>query len=312
MICRRTPGIDMRRPSIRSDPSIDHSTHDRYDKSYRSDIESARKKIQRNTILQAGCSSVELWRASLNAIVHSRKIFLLAPVFRMSAASTFAPVLNDTDNEDSDHRIANYPRPNNGHLDRSISALSMESGSSGDNDAKRSYAATLMTTSPADSAEPELAITNITSFPVIPSINSGNRVLKAGVGSREHSSSSEDRGSSSTGQTMNGPIERDDDGQKYVGYQSSRLAKLRSEHGGESNGYRDASLRCQLPLPMCLQILGQVMEAKEMAVLGKDKQAKAFAWGQKKGTLRSEFEWRMKDESSQILLLLSEAECVEY
>jgi hypothetical protein len=90
------------------------------------------------------------------------------------------------------------------------------------------------------------------------------------------------------------------------------METLKAYHKGESDGYRDVSLRCHLPLPVCLEILRLSMSPVDLSHLGADKQKKAFTWGQKRETLKSGHDWRMKDESSQLLMLLSGAGCVEY
>lgn len=300
----------MRRPSIRSIRSIDYSIYDK------SDINSARKKIQRNTIIQTGCDSVDLWRASLAAIIQSRKVFLLAPVFK--AAHHIEPVDNTNSQavepDMPDMAQADDFSVDNDQIHRSLSALSLRPGSEQfeETQNKRSYAATLMTTSPTDPTEPVLAITSVSGSPVVPTVQSGTKILRKGASSRGGSSSSQVNSVGHVNGMLEGPIVRDSSPEDYVHYQEDRMEMLRALDGGASNAYRDASLRCQLPLSICIQILQYSMDSKDLAVLGEDKQRKAFAWGQKRETLKIEYDWRMKDESSQLLMLLAGAECVEY
>lgn len=303
---RAASGVGLRRSSLLSVQSMDYSMFDK------SDIQSARKKIQRNTIGHAGCESVDLWRASLAAIIASRKIFLLAPVFKMNNAARSLL-------EENEHSVVSSQNKD-GHADQvdinqlidvpvtderfkhALSSLSLHSGSLDfeDSQSKRSYAATLMTTSPVDSMSPEP--TTPDGIPV-----SHTKILRTSASSRGHSTSFE--GDSSDSSEKSGGYVN---AEEYVRFQQNRMEKLRAYHKGESDGYRDVSLRCHLPLPVCLEILRLSMSPVDLSHLGVDKQKKAFTWGQKRETLKSGHDWRMKDESAQLLMLLSGAGCVEY
>lgn len=115
-----------------------------------------------------------------------------------------------------------------------------------------------------------------------------------------------------TPRAISGPFERVDCEAPFLKFQRQRMEELRDEHGGQSNGYRDVSQRCQLPLPVCVQVLGHAMDARLFSILKPDQQRGAVAWGQKRSTLNDELEWRSKDESYQILSMLSKANCVEF
>ncbi|KAI4723619.1 hypothetical protein E4T48_00234 [Aureobasidium sp. EXF-10727] len=311
---RTTSSAHLRRSSLFSVQSADYSMFDK------SDIQSARKKVQRNTIGHAGCESVDLWRASLSAIIASRKVFLLAPVFKMFNATKLVSEAGEQDVEtalnNNGHAIdidinqaAGMPVTDE-HLERSLNTLSIHSDSVNfeDGQAKRSYASTLMTTSPVDSMNPDLTMPDGTA---VLSSQSSTKILRPSASSRGHFAGSE--GNSSDGnQKIGGYVKPKVSSEEYMQFQRNRMERLKAYHKGESDGYRDVSLRCHLPLSLCLEILRLSMSAVDLSHLGMSKQRKAFTWGQKRETLKSGYEWRMKDESSQLLMLLSGAECVEY
>ena len=279
---RAAPGVHLRRSSLLSVQSMDYSMFDK------SDIQSARKKIQRNTIGHAGCDSVDLWRASLAAIIASRKVFLLAPVFKMNNAARLFLEGNEHNTEPNQNKDGHADRADinqladvpvtDEHFKHALSSLSLHSGSMDfeDSQSKRSYAATLMTTSPVDSMSPEW--TTPDGIPV-----SHTKVLRTSASSRGRSSSSEGH-SSDDSQKSGAHVSAEE----FVRFQQNRMEKLKAYHKGESDGYRDVSLRCHLPLPVCLEVLRLSMSPVDLSHLGADKQKKAFTWGQKRETLKNE------------------------
>ena len=295
-----------RRASVRSVHSIEYSIYDK------SDITSARKKIQRNTIILAGCQGVELWQAALKAIAYSRLIYTIAPEPRQPKIThnPFQHTLTEKmdarsgaemDLSSSQASLGSYEDVGNSWycqgLRRSLPPI--DEG----NRSRRSYAANLVETSPRDSDEPVLAITEVTNTPTLPVVvRHGDRT--ATDWSR--------RSLNGPSGPLKGPIVRDDGVSPFIQYQQERMARLQISHGGQSDGFRDVSLRCQLPMTTCVKILGYVMSPRDFSILKPQQQRTAFAWSQKRETLKSELEWRRKDESSQLLMLLSGAECVDY
>ncbi|KAG9947802.1 hypothetical protein KCU85_g5518, partial [Aureobasidium melanogenum] len=310
---RLASGVGLRRSSLFSVQSADYSMFDK------TDIQSARKKIQRNTIGHAGRESVDLWRASLSAIIVSRKVFLLAPVFKTfnatnsiiktgeQNAESIHKKSDDAVQADNDHSV-DMPVVD-GLLEQSLSTLSLHSDSVDfeDNQTKRSYASTLMTTSPVDSLSPEFATADDDA-----TVQSSTKILRTSASSRGRSEGSEKNVSDSGHEKAGRHVKPGTSSEEYARFQKNRMEKVKAYHRGESDGYRDVSLRCHLPLPICLEILRLSMSPVDVCHLGVDKQRKAFTWGQKRETLKSGYDWRMKDESSQLLMLLSGAECVEY
>lgn len=298
--------------------SIDDGVHDKYD------VDSARKKMQRNTIAQeGGGNSVELWHAALGAIASSRKMFLIAPQTGNFAAPEWSSasagesgIRNALDEElsGSVDSLASYD-----NIRRSEESLVHKgmSSSMDDYQNRMSYAATLMTNSSHFNEDPGLAITDITNTRAVPSIQTNFKALSLRGGGAvdalpQASDTTPTNDQQSNFYTLDGPIELDDTVNRYLKYQSKRLSELRDSHDGASDGYRDISLKCQLPLPVCLEVLGYTMDAHDLNILNGDQQRTSFAWGQKRETLREELEWRKKDESWQILMLLGGVECVEY
>jgi len=101
-------------------------------------------------------------------------------------------------------------------------------------------------------------------------------------------------------------------GQKYTERQKQHLASLQRAQGGASNGYRDPSLKCQLPLTVCNLILSFAADEQHLAVLSKRQRTKAFEWGQLHDSLKTEHDWRNRDTASQVWMLLEALECLEY
>lgn len=296
--------------------SVEYSTVDK------SDIDSARKKIQRSTIVQAGCRSVQLWHAALKIIAYSRLIYTIAPNPRKSRCVR-APSSEPFQDLDSRGYMSDAGSMESFEdVKNSFTSLSLRSSLSPIEEShlsKRSYAATLATSSPCNSVSPEVPVmTDVTNTSIFPKVHIGNKTLST---HRKDSSSPElqhDRGNTSSSpvykgqiRSTNGSIERDNSRQSYLDYQARRMCKLQLDHGGQSDGYRDVAMRCQVPLPVCVNILGHAMDSHQFCVLSLQQQRTAIAWGQKHETLRLELDWRRKDESSQILMMLAGAECVD-
>lgn len=291
----------------------------------KSDVNSARKKIQRNTIVQNGCGSVEFWLASLKAVACSRRLFMIAPESRTM------PVVNrrsQLPESSYDGPVAEIDMAGStaslGSCDdirNSLHSMSLKSNLPAIEEtqqSKRTYAATLMTTSPRDPEEPILAITDVENAPTIPTVQSSSKVPSSqrnNCASQEAPEESDgSRKTSSDSESSNAlyvAIERDDSTSPWTDYQARRVTEFAKTHGGQSDGYRDPSFRCQLPIPVGLMVMEYALEAHDMDVLKTQQQKTAYAWGQKRETLRNELEWRRKDESSQILMLLAGAECVD-
>lgn len=298
-----------RRFSIRSVHSVEYSMYDK------SDIDSARKKIQRNTILQSGCSSVELWRAAVKAISVSRLVFLVAPEPGIMSVEENPRACNgsDADMSASIGSFASYD-----DLRNSMHSLTLKHSLSPiEENKRRSYAATLMTTAPRNLDESFLAITDVTNVSAVPKVQSNGKALS--TMHMESPTLAEQHGQPNTKTadqadnffTLNDSTEREDSSSPYIKHQMSRMEKLQDVQGGHSDGYRDLSNRSHLPLNLGVKILSYAMDSHDLSILSEGQRRSAFEWGQKRKTL-SEVEWRRKDESSQLLILLAHAQCVDY
>lgn len=293
-----------------------------YDKA---DMGSARKKIQRNTIVQFGCGSVELWHAALKAIACSRRLYMIAPEFRAISTAVNTNLSHDgaqtKDTPDIDVTGSVGSPASFDDVRRSFHDMSLSNNLSPIDESqqsKRSYAATLMTTSGHSSNDPILAITDVTNTPTIPALHSGVKVLSA---HRKDSATPEQQRKSGDDipispqdgsfMSLQDLVKCDDSIERWTKFQVNRMQELQEEYGGQSDGYRDPSLRCQLPLPVCLLIMSDAMDPHELGILTTQQQRTACAWGQKHEALKNELEWRRKDESSRILMVLSAAECAD-
>lgn len=299
-----------RRSSIRSNLSTDVQVNSA------TDLERARKKVQRSTIMQFGTHNIELWRAGLRVFQISRQVLMLVPTHRIMAPSSISD--EQSSSEDLSHDSEN---PANSSVSsssvgddhhRATSALSVQWPLSKIDEAPttQSYAAKLTTSPPVNDYEPAFSVTDITNRPIQPVLL---RRWKKSRASRKMDV--DDKPKEEPYQDpirLQGTVRRDGGGLAVCGWQRRHLSQRQMQHGGASDGYRDTSLACHLPLPVCLEILKASMDPRDLGILSDRQQKKAFEWGQLEGSLMTEHDWRSKDESSQIWMLLEALECLEY
>lgn len=300
MCGREAMSITWRRTSLRSDFTDRESVTDA------NDYERARKKVERNILLQAGFRSVHLWSAAMKAFVASRSMGMLIPLgakdrepLSRESGSLDKTVLRtkDVNARSSSQSLSN----DMGRLSSSYRLARQASPSQ-----KSSYAATLAVSSPRKSIDSALAITDITNKPV------ATRVIRVVTGKVQPNGH---HGCGKTTQPralLEGSTERDDNVSSFVKWQQAVLAERHFRQGGASDGYRDRSLHCNLPLPICQQILRHVMSVEDLEILSERQQRKALEWGQLKDTLMTEYNWRNKDKSSQIWMLLEAVDGLVY
>lgn len=99
---------------------------------------------------------------------------------------------------------------------------------------------------------------------------------------------------------------------EYLAWQSAHLESRHAIDGGASDGYRDPSLGCRLPLPVCIRILGHVTGRDVSVTMSQRQLEKAVEWGQWRGSLMIEKDWCSKDAGSQLWMLLDAIECLSY
>lgn len=299
------------------------STHSTEDSS--AELDRARKRIQRHTIMHAGYTSVELWRTAMIVFKYSRLVCIVAPNTRISPHHS--PKDYDDESEYSGDVQSHY-----GHLEETSDAdfspselsarlrgLAMQPSLSPIQESRtRSYASTVTVTSPLDASEPQLAIVDSTNTPASSKMWHA-RVLSNPYYERRDSVSPDPRQQkpravhrTSFFQHSAATDCHDDSNSAFLKWQRVEMEKRQAVHGGASNGYRDLSLQCQLPLPVCRHILKHLMTPHDLSILSAYQQDKAFEWGQMQESLMTESEWRCKDESSQIWMLLEALECLGY
>jgi len=271
------------------------------------DYDRARKKVERNVLLQAGFRSVQLWSVAMDAFMASRQMRMLIPTYSKSVVSS------STDSTSSGSAVLRSKDVNSRNSSRTLStdigrlALSDSLGRYTNPNQKHSYAATVAVTSPRRSVDSAMPITNVTNKPIAPTI------IRVVPSKRQQANGDRDRRSKNKSSTsLPGPIERDDSVDRFVKWQQHILTQNQSHHGGASDGYRDRSLQCGLPLPVCQQVLQHVLCVDDLEMLSERQQRKALEWGQLKDTLMTEYDWRNRDKSSQIWMLLEAVEGLVY
>ncbi|KAK4545927.1 hypothetical protein LTR36_002491 [Oleoguttula mirabilis] len=281
---RSLPGH--RRASIRSIHTIDGGEHEA------SELDSARRKIQRHLIEHDKASSVELWHIALRIVKYSRALLILAPPVRTSYFGD--PIFNTLRQPTITHVSREVMAQANGHPQK----LSIDTGKASRN-SRGSYAATLTATSSGVPGEPELALTEVTNSPTTPKM-----IFKP----HRKGAFSEGCDLPAVTQRLDSLILRDDSPERFVEYQQNRIM---SATGGKT-AYRDVSIPSHLPHQVVEYILSFIMTRKEREVLSAEQKRAAFAWGQEKLSLKTELEWRKKDEASQVWMMLDSINCLTY
>ena len=285
-------GSTWRRTSLRSDlPDVETVEGT-------SEYERARKKVERNVILQAGYGSVQMWSAAMEALMVSRRMSLLMP--RTANGSRSASTQSaHTDRRSSSRSLAS---------DMDHITVSDDHSRQSSPSPKPSYAATLAVPSPRRSVDSALGLTDITNksaaprvIRVMPPDKSRPQAEPRDFGVRTRSPTA-----------IESADESKDNVNRFTRWQQQLLVRRQVDHGGASDGYRDKSLVCTLPLPVCQRILQHVMIAEELTLLSERQQMKALEWGQLKDTLMTEYGWGNKDRSSQIWMLLEAVEGLVY
>lgn len=300
--CREVSVSQRRRASTLSSHSTDGGI----------ELERARRKVQRTTILHHGYANVELWRAAMTVLGISRHTAMLVPSKRTTPITVAQHTLSEAQSQNGAVDIYQRTYDMSKTITSRMSELSLENISSkkGKSGFRPSYAATLCAASSTLAPERDCAITDVTNAPKIPTVGRRTNVLSE---SRARSTNScRDQTSVDNKHKLTGSIGSADSSQRYLDWQHRYSHEKQALHDGASDGYRDASLRCHLPLPICLQILQNVMGPDQLSLLSERQQKKAFEWGQLKDSLLTEHDWRNKDKSSQIWMLLEALECLVY
>jgi len=281
-----------RRLSIRSIHTADGGEHEA------SDLESARKKIQRYVIDHDKVESVDLWRAGLKLVAASRIIAWASPTARKYyiGLSLFqiapAPIQVSP--------MAYGPTTNSGRSNKPL-VMDAKKANALDAPASRSYASQL-TVFPGGNGKvgsPEFALTEVTNSPTTPKV-----VFKP----HRKGAFSESLDLPAVTEKLHSLAVQDHDPARFLKYQQERIDA--APCGLAS--YRDFEVASHLPEQVMDRVMSFVISKEERRVLSEEQRKAAVAWGQDWATLRTELEWRKRDESSQIWMLLDGVKCLAY
>ncbi|GAM87880.1 hypothetical protein ANO11243_059080 [Dothideomycetidae sp. 11243] len=252
------------------------------------------KKIQRNVIVKHGYVSVELWAAAMHVFTVSRKIYMLA-------------IRLDMDYSQSEIGENETPTKTPPRFEGSRSACP----------SWKPLTWAQAVTKPKIMTVKELE-DSMKSLLHIPGLGVDSRQQLSNLGNQ--GSGRGKRINEKTTGKASPPSERKLQhslvqklaGLRYMEWQEQHLRRLQALHGGASDGYRDRSLKCQLPLTLCNHILPYTADQYSLSILSPHQRVKAFEWGQLHDSLKTEADWRNKDQASQVWMLLEALECLEY
>jgi len=288
---RSLPGD--RRTSIRSIRTTDGGEHEV------SELESARKKIQRHVIDHDKVKSVDLWHAGLKLVAASRIICWAAPMSRKHyiGPSLFEPTAPTVRPSPTATHPASPTVPRT-HPEQPL--IDSRRVSADDTNVKKSYAAKLHVA--PNVGEPEIAITEVNNTPTTPKV-----VFKP----HRKGAFSEGLDLPAVTTKLSGLLNIPPDSSsptRFITYQRHRMDTAPSG----PTSYRDTSNTSHLPPTVIDAIVDFVRPANERGVLSEEQKRAAWGWGQQRATLRTELEWRKRDESFQVWMLLDGIRCLAY
>ncbi|KAF2171763.1 hypothetical protein M409DRAFT_63356 [Zasmidium cellare ATCC 36951] len=327
-----------RRTSIRSIRSTDGEYET-------TELEGARKRLQRSVINKHGAESVELWHTALKVFIYSRtavrvgplshspfEIYTGAPLFDFTKymsqkrSPIGRPVTpgNRSHNENM-RSLTPVKRRGQDENRRPITPLGCAndenkraSGSgrglsvSSTTQKQGSYAATLTANSGATAGEPELVITEVTNSPTTPKLvfkpHRKGAFSEGGDGQATTHKPTSSHGSDLHAVTkkLDALVVRDDNPQRFVRWQEKHV----SSHG--ASAFRDVDMPSQLPNHLMERIAGFTISERERSLLSEKQFHAAAAWGLNLANVDVEKEWRKEAKSSQIWRLLEGIGCLEY
>ncbi|EME84113.1 uncharacterized protein MYCFIDRAFT_195259 [Pseudocercospora fijiensis CIRAD86] len=270
-----------RRASVRSIRTTDGGEHEL------SELESARKKVQRHIIAQDGASSTELWRAGLRVAISSTVLNGIGPGPQAVRRYYVGPPIFHFPIEAETRKQASSPV-----------TTTTAKGSPNGFPRQGTYAATLTANTGAVPGEPELAITEVTNSPQTPKmIFKPHRKGASSEGSDLHAVS----------QKLNGLIVRDDNPARFVRWQE--------EHGANQcgpGGFRDSAVLSHFPAKIIEKIAASSVAKKDQTLLSRKQIRSACAWGQDRGNFQTAETWRKMADSAQVWTLLESIGCLAY
>lgn len=293
---RALPGD--RRASIRSIQTADGGEHEL------SELESARRRLQRTLITNSGVSKVELWCTALRLVISSRVLLGIGPDSRDSARFYIGPPQFDFTSY-SPTAIANKNivaprpvtpvepvRPGKNSFDIGLGSPAIPSR-------QGTYAATLTANTGALPGDSEIAITDATNSPRTPKI-----LLK----SHRKGAFSDGSDLQQVTEKLDSLVMGDTSPQRFVRWQEERIEK----HAGSSTTFRNREIRSHLPGNVIDLIAGFTVTEREKGLLSAKQLQDALAWGQRRANSVKEKEWRRMPDSSQAWFLLEGIGCLAY
>ncbi|KAK4503036.1 hypothetical protein PRZ48_006463 [Zasmidium cellare] len=323
-----------RRTSIRSIRSTDGEYET-------TELEGARKRLQRSVIDKRGAESVELWHTALKVFIYARTLVRVGPLSHSPFEIHIGPPLFDftkyvTEKQSPVGRpvtpgnrsqnenvrlltpVKNRGQDENGRPITPVNRMNDENkrasggGRASITQKQGSYAATLTANTSATAGEPELVITEVTNSPTTPKLvfkpHRKGAFSEGGDGQASTHKPSGSHGSDLQAVTkkLDALVVRDDNPQRFVTWQEKRL----STHGQDA--FRNLDMPSQLPDQLMERIAGSTITARERGLLSEKQFHAAAAWGLNLRNVDVEKEWRKEATSSQIWRLLEGIGCLEY
>ena len=283
-----------RRVSLRSIRTEDGGEHEA------TELESARKRIQRHIIAYDGGKSVELWSAALKAFRASRMLLYVSPSKRKYY--TGEPRFQMPGSEVQEAKVTvQPPSPADSPIAESPPHLTIDTSKAAKlaPTDKASYASKLAATSGSRTGSPESALTEVTNTPTTP-LRLQKPIHRKGAFGEADATDSE-----TLTEKLSTLMIRDRSPERFVRYQQIRNAK-------EDRSFRDVSRASHLPPDLVECIIRLTLTRREREALSEVQMQAAIERGQRRETLMVEREWLKKDESAQVWMLLDSIDCLAY
>lgn len=290
------------------------------------ELDRAKKKIQRSTIIKHGYACCELWTAAIDIFSVARKLYIIAPSrvtisthvvgempFNSWAAQTSTPALQGF----GVHMPKQPDDLTDGPYHSPMRAMQANAGSA----RRPSLDATMNEGDVLWVGNAAFDLSRLAATPPL----SANKLAKVRRKQRQNENlvpADEPDLTPDLAPGVNIDLTQQQQqqqqvrpeamsGQRYLDWQDEKLRHLQRVQGGASDGYRDTSLRGHLPLTVCQQILPYVVDSRTLGLLSNRQQKQVLEWGQLHDSLSTEIDWRNRDKASQVWMLLEALECLE-